>query len=298
MTGKRDNSPSNVIVRPDVSATSMVQTRITSGVTMRGNSGDQVHAVRPRRWLQILCLGAVISLAPAPGQAAPLSAQQFAGLAQRCAPSLSLGVLRAVARTESHFDPLALHDNTRAISYSPSSVTAAVSQARRWMAAGDSADLGLMQINTANLRALGLTLQSAFDPCRSLSAGAAILRAAYAHGATLAEDQAALLIALSRYNTGRPLKGLVNGYVGRVLAAHSAAAGVTKPYASREQMASNSAPAWNVWANAAYAQTHGAPWLVGSQDQEIVPAEVDVPISAALARAVPRSNSLSLRRTQ
>ena len=74
-----------------------------------------------------------------------------------------------------------------------------------------------MQINAPNLPRLGLTISEALNPCLSLAAGAVLLREAYHQGGTVAEQQAALLIMLSRYNTGRPLAGLVNGYVGDVI---------------------------------------------------------------------------------
>jgi hypothetical protein len=44
---------------------------------------------------------------------------------------------------------------------------------------GRSVDLGLMQVNSANLRPLGLTVADAFDPCRNMAAGARILQEGY-----------------------------------------------------------------------------------------------------------------------
>ena len=58
-----------------------------------------------------------------------------------------------------------------------------------------------MQINRGNFAWLGLTVDAAFDPCRSIAAGAAVLT------------------QISRYNTGSPTAGFRNGYVARVLAA-------------------------------------------------------------------------------
>jgi hypothetical protein len=59
-------------------------------------------------------------------------------------------------------------------------------------------DYGLMGINEANLAPLGLTRQTAMDPCNSIAASVRVL--------------------LSRYNTGKPVAGIQNGYVGKVLA--------------------------------------------------------------------------------
>ena len=141
---------------------------------------------------------------------------------------------------------------------------AALSDASAWIGQGDSVDVGLMQVNSANFSTLGLTARSALDPCASLAGGAAVLQAAYGGGKTSAEQQAALLIALSRYNTGSPFKGILNGYARNVIA--NANAGATLPPTSAAQAVAvadqNAPPSWNVWATATYAQAHGAPWLI------------------------------------
>jgi len=84
--------------------------------------------------------------------------------------------------------------------------------------AGLSIDLGLGQINSKNLTALGLTLESVFEPCTNLRAMQVILTSGYAkamkrHGNT----QQALVEALSEYNTGHPVNGVRNGYVAAVV---------------------------------------------------------------------------------
>ena len=64
-----------------------------------------------------------------------------------------------------------------------------------------------MQINSANLTPLGLSIAGAFDACRSMQAGAQVLQADY---------RAAMRDTVSRYNTGDPIRGIENGYVERV----------------------------------------------------------------------------------
>lgn len=292
MTDKRDDNPGNMIVRQDVSAAGMVRSCITA-LWSQNEIFDRAPSRRP---LQAGLLGVIIALAPGAGLAAPLSTPRFAELAHRCAPSVSLSVLRGIARTESGFKPLALRDNTRGLMRTPPSLADAVDEARRWLAAGDSVDLGLMQINAANLPSLGLTLTTALDPCRSLSGAAAILRSAYARGASVAEQQAALLIALSRYNTGRPLTGLFNGYVGKVLAAAPGGAGLTEQNARRAQTAPNSLPSWDVWAAATYARAQGAPWLVAASRHPEPQMAVDTVLSTTPAQIYPTSDSRDDRR--
>lgn len=122
-------------------------------------------------------------------------------LAVTCAPQVAPATLAAVARTESDFQTLAIGDNTARRSYSPHDKSEAVALARQLMTEGHDLDLGLMQINQRNFGWLGLTVEDAFDPCRSIAAGAVVLT------------------SLSRYNTGNPWAGISNGYVARILSA-------------------------------------------------------------------------------
>ncbi len=221
-----------------------------------------------QRYALFLAAGAVWAACGVPdrAEAAPLSKADFKALALRCAPSVPVKTLEAIAMTESGLNPWALHDNTTNISATPQTAQAALAEAQTWIGQGDSVDLGLMQINSTNLSSLGATARAALDPCASLASGAAILQAAYAGGNTSAAQQAALLMALSRYNTGSPFKGILNGYARQVISAANAS--VTPPAKSptpRRRTAISSQyrpPAWNVWANASYAQTHGASWLI------------------------------------
>jgi len=207
-----------------------------------------------------------------PALAAPLSSADFDALAARCAASVPVATLAAVARTESGVDPWVLHDNTTGASIRPNSLDDAQSAAGQLVGRGDSVDIGLMQINSANLPALGISATAALDPCISLTGGAAVLRAAYGGGDTDAQQQVALLLALSRYNTGTPFKGIMNGYARAVEQNAVPDASLSSPSAistianisSAPAIDPNAPPAWNLWASAAYAKSHGASWLVTS----------------------------------
>lgn len=207
-------------------------------------------------------LACLIAVRPAPVSAATISDTDFSVLAARCAPGVPVWVLRGVARTESDFHPWMLHDNSTHASASPASLAAAEAEAAAWMAEGHSVDLGLMQINGANLPALGMTIGAALDPCASLAGGAAVLRAAYGTGPVGAGQQMALLMALSIYNTGSPLKGIMNGYARRVMRHADEVASAFPVSPLPLVIAPNMPPAWDVSANGSYAQAHGAPWLV------------------------------------
>jgi type IV secretion system protein VirB1 len=173
--------------------------------------------------------------------ASPLSTTSFNSIASSCATGAELSTLRAVASVESHFNPFAVRDNTTRESWAPYSADVAASIAKARLAKSHSVDLGLMQINSANLAALRMTVSDAFDACHSLAAARDILLSAVAAGSSETERQAAILISLSRYNTGRPLAGIANGYANRVILAQSAVGtGVLNTQ-------SEPASTWDIW---------------------------------------------------
>ena len=126
-----------------------------------------------------------------------LTIQAALALSLRCAPALDPHMIVAIGQHESGLDPLAIHDNTTGVLIRGSEVT---SQAPRLIGAGHSVDLGLMQINSHNLGLLGLSVEDAFNACRSVEAAAK------------------LLALFSRYNTGSPQRGIANGYATKVMA--------------------------------------------------------------------------------
>jgi type IV secretion system protein VirB1 len=89
-------------------------------------------------------------------------------------------------------DPQQHHKKSVAFESKAAAVAAAVAAVGR----GESVDMGLVQINSKNLPALGLSVDQVFDPCTNLAAGATILTAGYQRTGSLGS-------ALSIYNTGR-----------------------------------------------------------------------------------------------
>lgn len=137
-----------------------------------------------------------------------------------CAPNVAPSTMHAIIQAESAGNPHAVNINGPWLARASSAVDAA--RAARWaLSKGYSVDLGLMQVNSRNLHMLGLTIEQALEPCTNLRAGAAILSANYATAAERhGPGQAALLAAISAYNTGNHTKGFSNGYVARVVAKH------------------------------------------------------------------------------
>jgi type IV secretion system protein VirB1 len=137
-----------------------------------------------------------------------LSASTALALALACAPQVAPDVLLSVAYAESHWRVLEIHDNVTGDGFEPRSTQDAEQIASRLVSEGHNPDLGLLQINAANLSRTGLTVATAFEPCASMRAGTQILLEDYSGGSTFVEQQAAIRRALSAYNTGSPTAGL------------------------------------------------------------------------------------------
>ena len=151
-------------------------------------------------------------------QPSRLDAGAVRTLAERCAPSEPASVLAAIVRVESGGHPLRIRLNgKRPQVFEPASTEEAAAQAERLIAGGASVDLGLAQINSRNLPGLKLDVRAVFDPCQNMRAAGAILSRGY--GAALhtsPQRQSLLQTAYSYYNTGRPERGVANGYAASV----------------------------------------------------------------------------------
>jgi type IV secretion system protein VirB1 len=141
----------------------------------------------------------------------------WADLALDCAPNVAVSTMEAIIKVESGGDPLAMNVNRAKVQpVIPKTAPEVAALAKEWIARGFSVDLGLAQINSENLSALGLTVEQVLDPCTNLRAGAAILSEGYARAMKVhGPGQQALQAALSAYNTGTLTRGFSNGYVAR-----------------------------------------------------------------------------------
>jgi type IV secretion system protein VirB1 len=143
----------------------------------------------------------------------------------QCAINTHPETVKAIIRVESNGNPLAIgvnHGGGRA--QRPRTPAEAAQIASELMASGKNIDMGLMQINSANMRRLGLTTEVIFDPCTNIRVGTQILSTNYAQAVQLhGEGEVALRAALSAYNTGSMVRGLRNGYVARYYHGNNAA---------------------------------------------------------------------------
>lgn len=171
----------------------------------------------PRTWTTSLLALAATFFVPLSANAEALSLLAFTEDAKGCAQHVAVETLAAVARTESGFDVLTLHDNSTGRTYHPANREDAIALGVELVTVNrHSVDLGLMQINSGNLPRLGLSVSDTFDPCLNLSAADRVLVEGYVPPPSGQDTQPAVQQALSRYNTGDPARGVANGYVNRV----------------------------------------------------------------------------------
>ncbi len=162
-----------------------------------------------------------------------LPAAVIMGLAAQCAPDVAPATIAAIVQTESRGFEWAIGVNGLSRQPPPASSAAeAVRTARYYVGKGYSVDLGLGQINSRNMKALGLTWDNVFDPCTNIAAAGAVLSGNYRSVRAGLHPQRALRIALSMYNTGSRSRGFTNGYVGKVVGNAGFADGI-RPMAVR-----------------------------------------------------------------
>jgi type IV secretion system protein VirB1 len=147
-----------------------------------------------------------------------LSDSQLSALLAECAPRVAPLTMRSVVGHESGRYPLRINVNgPYRLARQPLDLGEAVATARMLEASGHSFDVGAGQINNVNVKKYGLTWEQVFDPCTNLRVAEDILvRNFEASGPRHVNDQGAIRRALSRYNTGHPVRGFKNGYVAAV----------------------------------------------------------------------------------
>ncbi len=146
--------------------------------------------------------------------------QEFKHLNENCAPNVAIETMSAIVEQESGFNPYAIGVNGKyRLEKQPQSKDEALKTVY-WLIRKKQTnlDIGLSQINTANLKKFNLSIEKAFDPCINIKTGAMILTDNYQRAmASGMEGQEALQAAISEYNTGNWEEGFKNGYVQHVL---------------------------------------------------------------------------------
>lgn len=165
------------------------------------------------------------------------SAAAILTLASQCAPTVAPETVFAIVQTESSREPFALNINGGRQPARQRNAADAAATAQRYVSAGYSVDLGLGQINSRNMRWLGLTWDTVFEPCTNLAALGRVLTTNYRSVKSGRDPQSALRVALSMYNTGSQTRGFRNGYVAKVVGN----AGVADTFTASSQNASTGA---------------------------------------------------------
>jgi type IV secretion system protein VirB1 len=145
------------------------------------------------------------------------STSALLALASQCAPTVAPETVLAIILTESSGEPFALNVNGARQPRRQSNAADAAATARKYVAAGYSVDLGLGQINSRNMRWLGLTWDTVFDPCTNVAALGYVLTSNYNAVKAGRDPQSALRVAFSMFNTGSQTRGFRNGYVAKVV---------------------------------------------------------------------------------
>ncbi len=157
-----------------------------------------------------------------------MDASAFLALALACAPQVHADTARALVSVESAFNPWAIGVVGGALVRQPRHGAEALATARALQATGRNFSVGLGQINVGNFERLGLTIESAFEPCTNLTAMQSVLAECFdrarAPVSTRPVDQTALRQALSCYYSGNFATGFRHGYVRKVVGAAGTAA--------------------------------------------------------------------------
>jgi type IV secretion system protein VirB1 len=142
----------------------------------------------------------------------------FLALALTCAPQVHPETARAIVTVESGTNPYAIGVVGGALVRQPRTRAEALATIKALHAGGWNYSVGLAQINVANFARLGLTADTALDPCASLGAMQAVLGECHERASPGASPQTALRRALSCYYSGNFDTGVRHGYVARVVA--------------------------------------------------------------------------------
>jgi len=151
-----------------------------------------------------------------------MDATVFLVLALACAPQVHADTARALVSVESAFNPWAIGVVGGALLRQPRHRAEALATAKALRDDGWNFSVGLGQINVSNFERLGLTVESAFNPCTNLAAMQLVLAECFDRAggsASKAVDQVALRQALSCYYSGNFTTGFNHGYVRKVLVA-------------------------------------------------------------------------------
>jgi len=148
-----------------------------------------------------------------------MDALALSALLATCAPHVHPTTASALIAVESSGNPLAIGVVGGTLVRQPANRSEAIATAHALHAKGWSFSVGLGQINLGNLARLGLTIESAFDPCTNLAAMQVVLGECFEASRSHRSDAQRLRDALSCYYSGNFSTGYRHGYVRKVVLA-------------------------------------------------------------------------------
>jgi type IV secretion system protein VirB1 len=141
----------------------------------------------------------------------------FSALAASCAPLVHPNTVHALVAVESSFNPHAIGVVGGVLHRQPRTPGEARATANALHRDGWNYSVGLAQINRHIFQRLGLTLDSAFEPCQNLRAMQAVLVECAERAVLRTPATGAMGPALSCYYSGNFVTGFSHGYVDRVV---------------------------------------------------------------------------------
>ena len=152
----------------------------------------------------------------------------FLALLLACAPQVDPTTARALVAVESGSEPNAIGVVAGALEHQPRNPGEALAATERLQASGWNYSVGLAQINARNFGRLGLSAQTALEPCANLAAMQVLLVECFDRAPARSWDaQQRVRQALSCYYSGNFTTGFSHGYVRRVVRATQASTPAT-----------------------------------------------------------------------
>ena len=132
----------------------------------------------------------------------------FLALAHTCGPEVDPVTTAAIVRLESDYQPLVIRDNTLHQSWRPRTLQQAREQVSALERQGHQLAIGLMQVSTPWIHALGMRSEQLLDACWNIRIGTGIVARSFQQceqGG--APPYQALACALSMYWSGSGVRG-------------------------------------------------------------------------------------------
>ncbi len=148
-----------------------------------------------------------------------MSILQIDTMIDKCSYKVSIQTMRAIIKTESDYNPLAINLNGGfKLKHQPQNYLQAINWVNYLEYHHYNIDIGLAQVNIKNAHKFGFKARDMLDACTNIKLASVLLHDSYVRVYNPHEDkQVSLYKALSEYNTGNYYAGIRNGYVNKII---------------------------------------------------------------------------------